>query len=111
MRQYLKSVWVKVGLALLVVGAGPLLFIIVTLAVSWGRCAGLRHDPIRRKAVAAWTGSSSVHHGHILGRCSLWRVGMSHCVPTRGGIGRGGRSSCCLSRLYRKLFGTQLRIL
>ena len=39
MRQYLKSVWVKVGLALLVVGAGPLLFIIVTAAV------GLWPDP------------------------------------------------------------------
>ena len=39
MRQYLKSVWVKVGLALLVVGAGPLLFIIVAAAV------GLWPDP------------------------------------------------------------------
>ena len=39
MRQYLKSVWVKVGLALLVVGAGPLLFIIVAAA------AGLWPDP------------------------------------------------------------------
>ena len=39
MRQYLKSAWVKVGLALLVVGAGPLLFIIVAAAV------GLWPDP------------------------------------------------------------------
>jgi len=39
MRQYLKSVWVEVGLALLVVGAGPLLFIIFAAAV------GLWPDP------------------------------------------------------------------
>jgi len=39
MRQYLKSVWVKVGFALLVVGTGPLLFIIFAAAV------GLWPDP------------------------------------------------------------------
>jgi hypothetical protein len=39
MRQYLKSMWVKVGLVLLVVGTGPLLIIIVAAAV------GLWPDP------------------------------------------------------------------
>jgi hypothetical protein len=39
MRAYLQSTWVKVGLGLLVVGTGPLLFIIVAAAV------GLWPDP------------------------------------------------------------------
>ena len=39
MRDYLKSVWVRVGLALLVIGAGPLIFIIVAAKV------GLWPDP------------------------------------------------------------------
>lgn len=39
MRAYLRSTWVKVGLGLLVVGAGPLVFIIVAAAV------GLWPDP------------------------------------------------------------------
>ena len=39
MRDYLKSVWVRVGLALLVIGAGPLVFIMVAAKV------GLWPDP------------------------------------------------------------------
>jgi len=39
MREYLRSVWVRVGLVLLVVGATPLLFIIAAAAV------GLWPDP------------------------------------------------------------------
>jgi hypothetical protein len=39
MRAYLQSAWVKVGLVLLIVGAGPLLFIIITAAI------GLWPDP------------------------------------------------------------------
>ena len=39
MREYLRSVWIRVGLVLLVVGATPLLFIIATAAV------GLWPDP------------------------------------------------------------------
>ena len=39
MREYLKSAWVKVGLVLIVVGTGPLLFIIVAAAL------GLWPDP------------------------------------------------------------------
>src|SRR5438874_9704500 len=39
MRAYIQSVWVKVGLGLLLVGAGPLLFIIAAAAV------GLWPDP------------------------------------------------------------------
>jgi hypothetical protein len=39
MREYLRSVWVRVGLVLLVVGAAPLLFIIAAAAV------GLWPDP------------------------------------------------------------------
>jgi hypothetical protein len=39
MRTYLQSTWTKIGLGLLIVGAGPLLFIIVAAAV------GLWPDP------------------------------------------------------------------
>jgi hypothetical protein len=39
MRTYLRSGWVKVGLGLLVVGAGPLLFIVIAAAI------GLWPDP------------------------------------------------------------------
>ena len=39
MREYLKSRWVRAGLALLVLGSGPLLFIIAAAAV------GLWPDP------------------------------------------------------------------
>jgi hypothetical protein len=39
MRAYLQSAWVKVGLVLLIVGAGPLLFIIIAAAI------GLWPDP------------------------------------------------------------------
>jgi len=39
MRAYLQSLWVKVGLGLLIVGAGPLVFIIVAAAL------GLWPDP------------------------------------------------------------------
>lgn len=39
MRAYLKSPWVKVGIGLLIVGAGPILFIIVAAAI------GLWPDP------------------------------------------------------------------
>ena len=39
MRSYLQSTWTKVGVGLLVVGAGPLLFIILAAAV------GLWPDP------------------------------------------------------------------
>ncbi|MFO1323507.1 MAG: hypothetical protein U1F15_05530 [Burkholderiales bacterium] len=39
MRRYFRSRWVQVGLALLVVGSGPLLFIVVAAAV------GLWPDP------------------------------------------------------------------
>jgi hypothetical protein len=39
MRGYLQSTWTKVGLGLLIVGAGPLLFIIAAAAV------GLWPDP------------------------------------------------------------------
>ena len=39
MREYLRSVWIRVGLVLLVVGATPLLFIIAAAAV------GLWPDP------------------------------------------------------------------
>jgi hypothetical protein len=39
MREYLKSRWVRVGVALLVLGSGPLLFIITAAAV------GLWPDP------------------------------------------------------------------
>jgi hypothetical protein len=39
MREYLRSVWVRVGLVILVVGATPLLFIIAAAAV------GLWPDP------------------------------------------------------------------
>ena len=39
MRTYLQSTWVKVGVGLLVVGGGPLIFIIVAAAV------GLWPDP------------------------------------------------------------------
>lgn len=39
MHAYLQSRWVKIGLGLLIVGAGPLVFIIVTAAV------GLWPDP------------------------------------------------------------------
>ena len=39
MREYLRSTWVKVGLGLLIVGAAPLLLIIVAAAV------GLWPDP------------------------------------------------------------------
>ena len=39
MRDYLKSVWVRVGLALLVIGAGPLVFVMVAAKV------GLWPDP------------------------------------------------------------------
>jgi len=39
MRAYLQSGWIKVGLVLLLVGAGPLLFIIVAAAI------GLWPDP------------------------------------------------------------------
>ena len=39
MRSYLQSTWTKVGIGLLVIGAGPLLFIILAAAV------GLWPDP------------------------------------------------------------------
>lgn len=39
MREYLRSTWVKVGLGLLVIGAGPLLFIIAAASL------GLWPDP------------------------------------------------------------------
>ena len=39
MRRYLRSRWVQIGLALLVIGSGPLLFVVVAAAI------GLWPDP------------------------------------------------------------------
>ena len=44
MHRYLRSWWVKVGVGLLVIGAGPLLFIIVAAAI--GLCPDPNPNPI-----------------------------------------------------------------